>query len=141
MWIGELVPGLNRLFGGISPQVSMQGWGRVSWGQSYDAVKTSYPQAEASGADKLVLRPEQSVEQDYTLSMSFGHKTRQLESVTLSFAGSREVDDYAAVTRALSNRLGHPVASDDNSTTWQRDDSTITLSKAPGGGVVLSETA
>lgn len=141
MWIGELAPGASRLFGGMNLQSPMRGWDRISWGQSYDSVKTSYAQAEASGADNLVLRPEGAVQLGYAVSMSFGHKTRQLESVTLSFEGGREVQDFATLSQAITNRLGNPVSSDETSTTWRRDDSTVTLSMSPGGGVVLSETA
>ena len=63
-----------------------------------------------------------------------------MDTVTLAFAGGEETADYAALTREITKRLGAPVQYTNTTTTWRRDDSDITLSKSPGGGVVLSES-
>ncbi len=141
MWRSELVPGVVRLFQGLDHQLPMKGWQRVKWGQSYDDVKRYFPQAETSGDFKLVLKPgEGTVERPYQITLAFD-QNHQLESVTLSFAGSEEVADFADLSQRLNYWFGAPASSTDTTTTWHRDTSKAELSMAPGGGVVLSELA
>jgi len=140
MWRSELVPGVVRFFQGLSHQLPMKGWQRVQWGQSYDDVKRYFPEAQTSGDYKLVLNPEGSVERPYQITLAFD-RNHQLESVTLSFAGSEEVADFAELSQRLIYWLGAPASSTDTTTTWQRDQSQAELSIEPGGGIVLSERA
>ncbi len=141
MWRSDLVPGVVRFFRGLDHQLPLQGWQRVKWGQSYDDVKRYFPQARASGDYELVLEPAQgTVDRPYQITLAFD-LNHQLESVTLSFAGSRETADFAELSQRLNYWLGAPVSSTDTSTTWQRDTSQAELSMAPGGGVVLSQRA
>ncbi len=139
----ELVPGILSFFSGLGawqsiPQ-SVQGWGRVSWGMSFDTVKLNYPQATETSGRQLEYVPEANPPgRDYKLTFAFdsGH---QLNSVTLSFAGSSETADYAIMVQELTRRLGTPVATSASSATWNADESQATLSSLPDGGVVLSE--
>jgi hypothetical protein len=137
MRLGELVPGVNRLFQGLSPDAPLKGWGYLRWGQDYDDVRRYFPQARAEDF-KLVLGPEQPVELPYKISLAFdaGH---QLESVTLTFAGSRETADFAALSERLTQQFGAPISSSDNTTTWSRDETQAVLSDLPDGGVALSK--
>ena len=64
-----------------------------------------------------------------------------LQSVTLNLEGSSETSDFAAISQTLTRRLGPPKESGNGWQTWRRDDSQVTLSRDPGGGVVLEETA
>jgi len=138
MWRADLVPGLHRFFQGISPEKSLSGWERVSWGDSFADVVRNYPQAgEKNG--QLILTPADPVQRPWTLTFDFD-ASRQLSSVTLSFAGSQETADFATLSQEITNRLGAPVQSTDATNVWRRDDSEITLSTRPDGGVVLSET-
>jgi hypothetical protein len=132
----ELTPGILSFFSGLGNHQSIpqniQGWGRVSWDMSFDVVKRNYPQATESSGRKLEYVPEESPPgRDYKLTFAFnsGH---QLESVTLSFAGSSETADFAILAKEITRRLGAPVAS---------DPSQVSLSSQPEGGLVLSEIA
>lgn len=133
----ELTPGLNRFFSGIDTQGRMDGWGRLRWSMSYQDVQRNYPQAQAA-AGKLVMASADPQARHFQLSFSFD-SSRNLQSVTLSFGGSSETADFAEMSQAITQRLGSPAASTETSTTWQRGDSSLTLSRAPNGGVVLSE--
>lgn len=136
----ELVPGLSEFFSGLDLSQSLKGWGRVSWGQSFDAVKRNYPQAVEVSGRKLELQPESSPPgRPYKITFAFD-SSHQLSSVTLSFSGSRETADYAPIVEEFTRRLGAPVAITGDSTTWTRDQSQITISAQPEGGVVLSES-
>lgn len=142
MWRSDLVSGLNQLFGGLDFTSGIRGWGRVRWGDSFDKVKTAYPQAveemRVTGR-KLVLASSSGPGRPYQLVFDFdsGH---QLESVTLLFSGSQEVADYAGLIEAISLRLGTPVSQTETTTTWQRDDSQFTVSRQPEQGVVVSKS-
>lgn len=138
-WIAELSPGVKKLFDGASPQKALKGWDRVSWGDNYDSAQINYPQAQVSGENTLVMRPAKDVELNFSMSMKFDRVGHQLDSVSLKFEGSRQTKDFAELTRQISNRLGHPTSSTETTTTWTRDSTEVTISKSPGGGVVLSE--
>ena len=135
----RLVEGLNRFFSGVDPQQPLRGWGRVRWGQSYDAVRRDYPQARPENG-QLHIEPSEGDQGGWRLAFAFdaGHL---LQSVTLSLEGSSETSDFAAISQTLTRRLGPPKESGDGWQTWRRDDSQVTLSRDPGGGVVLEETA
>jgi len=137
----ELRPGLSAFFAGLDFSRPWRGWGRVAWGMSFDAVKRNYPQATEISGRKLEYRPETDpAGRSYKLVFSFdsGHR---LSSLTLSFAGVGETADYAKLVREFARRLGAPQALGADSATWFRDQSQVTVSAKPGGGVVLSETA
>ena len=138
MWRSELVPGLHRFFQGISPQTRLSGWERISWGQSFEEVQRNYLQATEKNG-RLLLTPDESVQRSWTITLGFDTR-RELNSVTLAFAGSEETADFAALTQEITRRLGAPVESTDTTNTWRRDDGEITLSMRPDGGVVLSES-
>lgn len=141
----ELVPGILSFFSGLGVKqnipVTSQGWGRVKWGMSFDTVKTNYPQASEVSGRTLEYTPESNPpgrDFKYTFGFDSGH---QLDSVTLEFSGSSETADYAALVERISRQLGAPVASTPTSTTWNQDQTEVTLSREPEGGIVLSEIA
>ncbi len=140
MWVAELAPGLNRFFQGVSPQQSLAGWERVRWGMGFDEVQRYYPEAQANQAQTSLKLTGSDVQLPWSISFGFD-SSRQLESVSLSFAGSREIKDFATLRDELNRRLGPPVSSTETSATWRRDDSEVSLSKAPDGSLVLSEKA
>ncbi len=141
----ELVPGILSFFSGLGVSRNVppttQGWGRVTWGMNFDTVKMNYPQATETNGRKLEYVPESSPSgRDFKFTFGFdsGH---QLDSLTLSFSGSSETADYANLVQEFNRLLGNPVATTTSSTTWNRDQSQVTVSKQPDGGVILSETA
>jgi hypothetical protein len=141
----ELVPGILSFFSGLGVRQNIppttKGWGRVDWGMSFDTVKTNYPQAIETSGRKLEYTPEanpQGRDFKFTFGFDSGH---QLESFSLSFSGSSETADYATLVQELTRQLGAPVATTTTSTTWNRDETEITLSAQPEGGIVLSEIA
>ncbi|MBI4799552.1 MAG: hypothetical protein HY794_12685 [Desulfarculus sp.] len=144
MRVLELAAGLKQFFEGLSPrQTQMTGWSRLRWGMSTREVAYNFPQAQADPGDanQMTLAPDPPQDLKYSLSFRFGGAGRQLESVTLSFAGSRGVADFAAISQEISARLGAPLSQTETSTTWQRDGGQLTLSKTAQGGVVLNESA
>ena len=139
----ELVPGILSFFSGlgVSRKIppSTQGWGRVAWGMSFDKVKTNYPQASEVSGRKLEYVTESSPPgRGYKFIFGFdsGH---QLDTFSLSFSGGSEATDYATLVQEFSRYLGNPVNATSTSTTWNRDQSQVTLSKQPDGGVVVSQ--
>lgn len=141
----ELVPGILSFFSGLGVRQNIptttQGWGRVDWGMNFDTVKTNYPQAKEIGGRKLEYTPETNPPGrnfKFTLGFDSGH---QLNSFTLDFSGSSETADYATLVQELTRQLGTPVATTASSTTWNRDQTQVTVSAQPEGGIVLSEIA
>jgi hypothetical protein len=132
----DLVHGLNRLVGGLDLEGGAPGWGRVRWGMSRRAVAVGYPGAvEKEG--ELVRSFSGPPDKAYALSFGFdsGHR---LQTVKLSFAGSREAADFAALAERLIRQLGAPTAQDAGGMSWQAGETAISLSREPGGGVALS---
>lgn len=141
----ELVPGILSFFSGLGEMgripSATRGWGRVTWGMNFDEVKTNYPQALEISGRKLEYTPESSPPgRDFKFAFGFD-SAHQLESFTLSFSGSSETDDYATLVQEFIRHLGQPAATTNTSTTWYRDESQVTLSKQPDGGVVVSQMA
>jgi hypothetical protein len=141
----ELVPGILSFFSGLGESRKIppttQGWGRVTWGMNFDEVQRNYPQAVEISGRKLEYTPESNPPgRDYKFTFGFdsGH---QLESFTLSFSGSSETADYATLVQDFIRHLGHPAATTTSSSTWYKDESQVTLSKQPDGGVVVSQMA
>jgi hypothetical protein len=141
----ELVPGILSFFSGLGVSRNIppttQGWGRVTWGMNFDTVKMNYPQAIETSGRKLEYTPDSNPPgRDFKFTFGFdsGH---QLESFTLSFSGSSETADYADLVQEFNRHLGNPVATTTTSTTWNRDQSQVTVSKLPDGGVVVSQIA
>lgn len=144
MRVEDLAPGLRQFFEGLSPrQTPMTGWSRLRWGMSTREVAYNFPQAQADPDDagRMTLAPDPPQNLEYSLSFRFGGAGRQLESVTLYFAGSRGVADFAALSQEISARLGPPLSQTETSTTWRRDGGQLTLAKSAQGGLVLSESA
>jgi len=133
----ELTPGLTRFFSGIDPQVRLSGWERLRWSMSYEQVQSNYPQTKPSGGN-LVMASDDPQARHFQLTFSFD-ASRSLQSVSLTFGGSSETADFAEMSQAITRRLGAPVESTTTSNTWRRDDTTVTLSNTPGGGIVLSQ--
>ncbi|CAO0823039.1 conserved hypothetical protein [Desulfarculales bacterium] len=141
--VEDLSPGLNQLFGGFSlRQSAIQGWSRLSWGMGVVDALRNYPQAQASatGLNFLTLTPDSPQNLIYALRFRFSGPGRQLQSVTLSFSGSRGVADFASLNQAVSDRLDALVSQTGNITTWQRDGGQFTLSLSPKDGLVLNQS-
>lgn len=144
MRVEDLAPGLKQFFEGLSPrQTQVQGWSRLRWGMSTREAAYNFPQAQADpdDANKMTLQPDPPQSLEYSLSFQFGGAGRQLESVTLAFAGSRGVADFAAISQEISARLGAPLSQTETSTTWLRDGGQVSLSRSAQGGLVLNESA
>jgi hypothetical protein len=136
---GELVIGLTEFFSGLDLSGQVTGWGPLSWGMSWQSALRHFPQAEQKSDYTLSLNSSPGEARQWSLELDFD-AGRQLQSVTLSFAGSQETADFARISRQLSRRLGHAAGQTQTSSVWTRDQSTVTLSRSPGGGLVLSET-
>jgi len=136
---GELVIGLSEFFSGLDLAGQVSGWGPLSWGVSWQTAVRHFPQAEQMSDYTLRLSSQPSEARQWSLEMDFD-ASRQLQSVTLSFGGSQETADFARISRQLFRRLGHAAQQTATSIVWTRDQSTVTLSRSPGGGLVLSET-
>lgn len=139
MWRSDLVPGLHRFFQGVNYQTSLNGWERVQWGQSREAVQRMYVEARESGGN-LVLDSGGEQQRGYEITFGF-NRSHQLDSVRLSFAGSGETADFSAIASEISARLGAPMAQTETTTTWQRDDNQVSLSRLPDGSLLMSEIA
>jgi hypothetical protein len=135
----ELIPGLSRLLNGISHSEPARGWSGLDWGEDFSRVKNRFPDAVASGSGLRLSSPESGPDLGWDISFAFD-SNRQLESVSLSYAGSRETADFASLSEQLNQRFGAPVSSTETSQTWQKGGASITLSREPGGGVVFSAT-
>ncbi|MGD8561657.1 MAG: hypothetical protein PVG03_03950 [Desulfarculaceae bacterium] len=137
MWRSSLVSGLHHFFQGVDLQQGLQGWGRVRWGQSFDAVKLNYPQAVENNG-KLTLSSEDPSQRHWSLDFGFDSSHR-LSSVSLTFAGGEETADFADINREITRRLGPPAQTSSSGNIWLRDDTQVSLSRLPEGGLVLSE--
>ncbi len=138
---GDLVSGLNLFFDGLGAQQTMPAWGRLDWGMSQTAVLRNYPQSrvDPDQADQLVLKPSGPQAQDYALTFGFDSPGRQLQSVKLEFGGSGGLADFAALSQAISARLGQPASQTETTTTWRRGQEQVSLTRSAQGGLVLSE--
>ncbi len=135
----ELAIGLAEFFSGLDLAGQVSGWGPLSWGMSWQSARRHFPQAAEVSDYTLRLSSSASEARQWSLDMDFD-AGRRLQSVTLSFGGSQETADFARISRQLARRLGHAAQQTAAGSVWTRDQSTVTLSKSPGGGLVLSET-
>jgi hypothetical protein len=139
----SIVQGLNAFLSSLSPQVKLQGWDRLAWGMSERDLLRNYPQARPRpGHDhQYQITSHDPAPNHYSIIYDFSRPGRQLQGVTLSFAGGQEGANFAAMSQELSRRLGAPVGQTATSSSWQRDSTRVTLSLSPGGGLVLSSLA
>jgi hypothetical protein len=135
----ELIPGLNRLFEGYSPESISSRWNGLTWGQDFGQVQRYFPKAAEEGGALKLSSEEGEVKKAWTLTFGF-NSSRQLSSVSLSYAGGSETADFAELSQAISQRLGAPAQSTGNSQTWYSSGASFTLSRQPGGGLVLNKT-
>lgn len=139
----SLVQGLTSFLSSLSPQQKLQGWDRLTWGMGEREFLANYPQAQARpGFDhQYQIMAGDPTANHYAISFDFSRPGRQLQSVTLTFAGGQETAGFAAISQEMTRRLGAPASQTQTSTTWQKDATRVTLSLSPQGGLVLSSVA
>ena len=135
----ELIPGLNRFLDGLGPGVLSTGWSGLNWDEDFSQVQRRFPDSLESGASLKLSSKQGEVQKAWSITFGF-NSSRQLNSVTLSFAGSRETADFAKISAELSRRFGAPVQNTETSQTWRKSGASFTLSRQPGGGLVLNKT-
>lgn len=139
----SIVAGLTGFLSSMSPQLKLQGWDRLAWGTGEKEFLTNYPQAQArQGFDhQYQIIAGDPTANHYAITFDFSRPGRQLQSVSLHFAGGQEIADFATISQEMTRRLGSPASQTQTSTTWRRDTTQVTLSMSPEGGLVLSSLA
>ena len=139
IWKSELTSGLNRFWGGLdfsSDSRPITGWGLVGWGASQEDMARIYT-GSVDNEGSLVVSGQDYQKRQYSISFGF-NSSRQLNSVTLSFAGGQELADFKPISERIIARFGGPDQVTTTSATWTSGDNEFNLSKSPGGGLVLS---